>query len=139
MPSHFHSISQSWMGPSADGEPSSGDAKKNGYGCWRSPGRSSALSRSRKKAGLGSQVPSIRWAMRAIGTPDISASACCTMRWDTPTRSAPVSSLLKTSRSANGRPRPADTMTSRRSASSRWATGSNTSSIQSAKPRSGAG
>ncbi|KAG1583771.1 hypothetical protein G6F46_015062 [Rhizopus delemar] len=77
--------------------------------------------------------------MRAMSRPDHSASACCTMRWDTPTRSAPVSSLLKTSRSSNGRPSQAETMTSRRSASSRLATGSNTSSIQSAKPRSGAG
>ncbi|MNX59497.1 hypothetical protein D3C86_903780 [compost metagenome] len=138
MPSHFHSISQSSMGPSPARSPSSGEARKNGYGCWRSPGSSCALSRSRRNAGLGAHAPSMRCAMRAIGTPDISASACCTMRCDTPTRSAPVSSLLNTRRSSKGRPSQAVTMTSRRSASSRLATGTRTSSIQSARPRSGA-
>lgn len=44
--------------------------------------------------------PSMRWAMRAMSMPLISASACCTSRCDTPTRSAPVSSLLNTSRCA---------------------------------------
>ena len=64
------------------------------------------------------QLPSMRWAMRAISTPDSSASACCTNRCDTPTRRAPVSNLLKTRRSSKASVRHACTMQCLRTATS---------------------
>ena len=99
MPSHFHSACHSATSPRSSGAPSSGWARKNGYGRLdvgvagvrrdervverrrRLPRRPSAGGRSRRR-----QTP-LTWARARV------TSSC-----DTPTRNAPVMSLFQTNR-----------------------------------------
>ncbi|GAC1598287.1 MAG: hypothetical protein NVS4B10_08590 [Myxococcales bacterium] len=113
MPSHFHSTCQSERAPKDSGGSASGAARKNGYGRAASrsegpaaegdprasgppaSGPAEGAVRAAKKGSDGSQGPISRCATVAAG----SCAACATARTakvsESPTRSSPVSSLLK--------------------------------------------